>query len=150
MPWKDTSPMAQRTQLIADYLRDTLAVTELCQLYGVSRKTAYKWIDRYLRQGPAGLDERSRRPRHSPNETAPAIVAAFLDARSCPHNHVSRRLGWNNSTGLPDGSSRMTCAPPGPETMSLVRKGTPAARSRATSAARSLTSRCKRFQPPGV
>ena len=62
MPWKDTSPMDQRTQLIADYLRDTLSVTELCQLYGVSRKTAYKWIDRYLRQGPAGLDERSRRP----------------------------------------------------------------------------------------
>ena len=81
MPWKDTSPMDQRTQLIADYLRDTLSVTELCQLYGVSRKTAYKWIDRYLRQGPAGLDERSRRPRHSPNGTAPAIVAAFLDAR---------------------------------------------------------------------
>jgi transposase InsO family protein len=73
--------MDQRTQLIADYLRDTLCVTELCQLYGVSRKTAYKWIDRYLRHGPAGLDERSRRPRQSPNETAPEIVAAFLEAR---------------------------------------------------------------------
>lgn len=81
MPWSETSPMDQRTQFIADYLRDTLAVTELCQLYGVSRKTAYKWIDRYLRQGPAGLEERSRRPRHSPNETAPEIVSAFLDAR---------------------------------------------------------------------
>ena len=73
--------MDQRTQFIADYLRDTLSVTELCQLYGVSRKTAYKWIDRYLHQGPAGLEERSRRPMHSPNETAPEIVAAFLDAR---------------------------------------------------------------------
>lgn len=81
MPWSETSPMDQRTQFIADYLRDTLAVTELCQLYGVSRKTAYKWIDRYLRQGPAGLEEHSRRPRHSPNETAPEIVSAFLDAR---------------------------------------------------------------------
>lgn len=81
MPWRETSPMDQRTQFIADYLRETLSVTELCQLYGVARKTAYKWIDRYLRQGPAGLAERSRRPRHSPNETAPEIVAAFLDAR---------------------------------------------------------------------
>jgi transposase InsO family protein len=81
MPWKDTSPMDQRTQLIADYLRDMFPITELCQLYGVSRKTAYKWIDRYLRHGPAGLEERSRRPRHSPNETAPEIVAAFLEAR---------------------------------------------------------------------
>lgn len=81
MPWSQTSPMDQRTQLIADYLRDTLSITELCQLYGVSRKTAYKWIDRYLRLGPAGLEEHSRRPRHSPNETAPEIVAAFLEAR---------------------------------------------------------------------
>jgi len=61
MPWSETSPMDQRTQFIADFLRDTVNVTELCDLYGVSRKTGYKWIDRYLRQGPAGLEERSRR-----------------------------------------------------------------------------------------
>jgi putative transposase len=81
MPWRETSPMNQRTQFIADFLRETLSVTELCDLYGVSRKTAYKWIDRYLRLGPAGLEERSRKPRHSPNETAPEIVQAFLEAR---------------------------------------------------------------------
>lgn len=81
MPWKETSPMDQRTQLIADFLRETLTVTELCELYGVSRKTAYKWIDRYLRLGPAGLEERSRRPRQSPHETAPEIVRALLEVR---------------------------------------------------------------------
>jgi len=81
MPWSETSPMDQRTQFIADYFRDSLSVTELCHLYGVPRKTAYKWIDRYLRLGPAGLEERSRRPQHSPDETAPEIVAAFLEAR---------------------------------------------------------------------
>lgn len=81
MPWRESSPMDQRTQFIADYLRETLAVTELCQLYGISRKTAYKWIDRYLCQGPVGLEEQSRRPRHSPNETAPEIVTALLEAR---------------------------------------------------------------------
>ena len=73
--------MEQRTQFIADFLRETLSVTELCQLYDISRKTAYKWIDRYLRLGPAGLEERSRKPRHSPNETAPEIVQALLEAR---------------------------------------------------------------------
>jgi putative transposase len=81
MPWKETSPMEQRTQFIADFLRETFSVTELCQLYDISRKTAYKWIDRYLRLGPAALEERSRRPRHSPNETAPEIVQALLEAR---------------------------------------------------------------------
>lgn len=62
MPWKEMSPMDQRTQLIADYLRQSLTVTELCVLYGVSRKTAYKWIDRYLHLGPAGLEARHRHP----------------------------------------------------------------------------------------
>jgi len=81
MPWSQTSPMDQRTQFIADFLRQVLSVTELCDLYGVSRKTGYKWIDRYLRQGPAGLQERSRRPQGSPNQTAQEIVAALLEAR---------------------------------------------------------------------
>ena len=39
--------MDQRTQFIADYLRETLSATELCRLYGISRKTAYK-MDRSL------------------------------------------------------------------------------------------------------
>lgn len=81
MPWSQTSPMDQRTQFIADYLREVLSVTELCELYGVSRKTGCKWIDRYLRCGPAGLDERSRKPQRSPNETPEEIVAAILKAR---------------------------------------------------------------------
>jgi len=86
MPWSQTSPMDQRTQFIADYLRQTLSITELCDLYGVSRKTGYKWIERYLRCGPAGLDERSRKPLCSPNQTAQEIVTAILEAR---HRHPS-------------------------------------------------------------
>ena len=46
MPWTTSSPMDQKTQFIADYLRQTLSVTELCLHYGISRKTAYKWISR--------------------------------------------------------------------------------------------------------
>ena len=30
MPWKEASPMDQRTQFIADHLRDVLSITELC------------------------------------------------------------------------------------------------------------------------
>jgi putative transposase len=84
MPWREASPMDQRTQFIADHLRDAWSITELCELYGSSRKTGYKWIDRYLRHGPAGLEERSRRPRRAPNQTADEIVAAILETR---HRH---------------------------------------------------------------
>ena len=81
MPWSETLPMDQRIQFIADFLREVLTVTELCDLYGVSRKTGYKWIERYLRSGPPGLAERSRKPRVSPNATPEEIVRAFLEVR---------------------------------------------------------------------
>ena len=81
MPWSTTSPMDQKTQFIADYLRGLLPVTELCQLYGVSRKTAYKWINRYDADGPAGLEDRSRRPVACPNRTPPELVDAVVAAR---------------------------------------------------------------------
>ncbi len=32
MPWSHTSPMDQRTQFIADFLRESLNITELCDL----------------------------------------------------------------------------------------------------------------------
>jgi hypothetical protein len=50
MPWRHTSPMDPKTPFIAAYLRDRLAVTELCELYGISRKTRYTRIDRDLIQ----------------------------------------------------------------------------------------------------
>jgi putative transposase len=81
MPWSTTSPMDQKTQFIADYLRGLLPVTELCELYAVSRKTAYKWINRYDADGPTGLKDRSRRPLACPHQTPPALVEAILDAR---------------------------------------------------------------------
>jgi putative transposase len=81
VPWSQTSPMDQKTQLIADYLRDRLSVTELCELYGISRKTGDTWIDRDLKYGPQGLEERSRRPSTAPRQTPDHVVAAILDAR---------------------------------------------------------------------
>jgi putative transposase len=81
MPWSQTTPMHQRTLFISDHLRGTRSVIELCAEYGISRKTGYKWIDRYIHRGPAGLEDRSRRPRYSPNSTAPEIVDALIDQR---------------------------------------------------------------------
>lgn len=81
MPWSEISPMDQKTLFIADYLRQTLDMTELSQLYGISRKTGYKWIERYLESGPQGLEDRSRRPGASPNQTPEEIVEALVQVR---------------------------------------------------------------------
>ncbi len=38
-------------------------MTALCEEFGISRKTGYKWLERYRERGVAGLEERSRAPR---------------------------------------------------------------------------------------
>ena len=81
MPWQETLLMDQRVQFIADYQRDVFDVAELARRYGISRKTAYKWLDRYETGGPASLADRSRRPRQSPHAVAPTVVTALLDVR---------------------------------------------------------------------
>jgi putative transposase len=81
MPWSRTSPMDQKTQFIADQLCNSLSMSKLCHLYGVSRKTACKWIERYLQRGRQDLEERSRRPQSSPNQTPPEVVKALLELR---------------------------------------------------------------------
>ena len=39
--------MDQRVAFIADWLRDEWTMRELAERYGISRKTSYKWVDRY-------------------------------------------------------------------------------------------------------
>jgi len=58
-----------------------LSVSELCRLYNISRKTGYKWIDRYLEEGATGLADRSRLPHHCPHQTPADQVASIVGAR---------------------------------------------------------------------
>ena len=54
--------MNERMLLIGEYLKGERPMTDLCLEFGVSRKTAYKWVARYNQDGPAGLADRSRAP----------------------------------------------------------------------------------------
>jgi len=47
MPWKEIRPMDQKILFIADYLRGGYTFKDLCMMYGISRKTGYKWVNRY-------------------------------------------------------------------------------------------------------
>ena len=81
MPWNETTPMDQKVQFVSDYLRNRCSMSELCLRYGVSRKTGYKWIDRYIVDGPAGLSDRTRQPHSHPNQIDPKVVNAVLQMR---------------------------------------------------------------------
>jgi transposase InsO family protein len=67
MPWKKSEPMEQRTEFALKALK-TENFRALCQEYGISTKTGYKWRERFFTQGIAGLAEESRRPRSSPQQ----------------------------------------------------------------------------------
>src|SRR3981189_2709774 len=68
MPWKESSVMDERLQLVARRLGGRrLAGEQMADRwreFGISRKTGYKIFDRYQECGIQGLTDRSRRPHH--------------------------------------------------------------------------------------
>lgn len=81
MPWEATTPVIERKQFIKSYLAGFSDIKDLCERYGVSRVTGHKWIRRFTEEGPAGLEDRSRRPLRSPNRTDPRVVELLLETK---------------------------------------------------------------------
>jgi transposase InsO family protein len=81
MPWREMSPVEQRLDFVTEYLDGLFTMTELAAHYGISRKTGYKWLDKYEREGLAGLADQSRRPHHSPQASDPALLEQILAVR---------------------------------------------------------------------
>ena len=73
--------MDARLGFVADCLEGGLPMTALCAVYGISRKTGYKWLSRYRAQGPAGLLDRSRAPLCPAQGLDPAVEAAIVELR---------------------------------------------------------------------
>ncbi len=81
MPWKEVSTMSLRSEFVALALLPDANLARLAQRFGISRKTAYKWLARARAGGPAALHDHSRRPRRSPARTAPALEQRVLQLR---------------------------------------------------------------------
>jgi len=71
-----------RTQrFIMEWLSGEFGVAELCRRHEISRKTGYKWIARYERDGPEGLEDRSRRPGSCPWGTDVDLIEEAIRIR---------------------------------------------------------------------
>lgn len=81
MPWKEVSSMGLRREFVEFASVEGRNVAELCRRFGVSRKTAYKWLQRHQAAGLDGLADRSRRPHRSPERTGEQVEAAILALR---------------------------------------------------------------------
>lgn len=81
MPWKETCPMDERVAFIVESLRGELSMSELCRKYEISRKTGYKWVERFEEGGKPSLVDQSRACLTHPNAIAEAIVTLVVEAR---------------------------------------------------------------------
>ena len=71
-------------KLIVD---DKWTYAAAAKMFMVAPRTAKKWADRYRSEGPAGMADRSSKPRTSPNRTRPELVRKIV------------RLRWRNRLG---------------------------------------------------
>jgi transposase len=82
MPWKKESVVEQRLRFLIEARRRDESMTGLCRRYEISRKTGYKWLERYEREHTiAALHDRSRRPQRSPRRTSGARAQQVLAVR---------------------------------------------------------------------
>jgi len=87
MPWLETPVRDQRIQFVMTARRPGANVSAICQAFGISRKTGYKWLAREAAAGSvAVLADRSRRPHHSPTRTAVEVTRRIGELRAA--------VGW--------------------------------------------------------
>jgi len=82
MPWKTECISNQRWRFLRQLRAGKSALTELSRRFGISRKTAYKWIARFEQEGRSGLQDRSRQAQSVHNRPGPRWLARVRRARA--------------------------------------------------------------------
>lgn len=71
MPWLRTDVSEQRIKFVVRAVSGKERMAALCREFGISRPTGYRWRRRFEQAGSVtAIVERSRRPAHSPAQTA--------------------------------------------------------------------------------
>jgi transposase InsO family protein len=92
MPWTETNVVDRRTEFVLRALQNAERFGELCRDFGISRKTGYKWKERFLADGLAGLGDQSRRPNQSPSEIAETMICQIVKLKVAHPGWGARKL----------------------------------------------------------
>ena len=84
--------MDERLKFIGECLKRERSMSALCRSFGISRKTGYKLVSRYLDEGFVGLYDRSRAPHHQANAVTEELVSAILSLRTVHPRWGPRKL----------------------------------------------------------
>lgn len=89
MPWQETQAMDQRMEFVMKAVNHPNFM-ELCREYGISRKTGYKWRDRFVKHGLGGIGELSRRPHGHAGQLGEDVVCELVRLKQA-HRHWGPR-----------------------------------------------------------
>ena len=92
MLWKNVTSMEEITRFVLLAQTDCFTVTELCEQFGISRKTDYKHLERYAAASLQGLQARSHRPHAFPQRTDEAVEALILAERRLHRTWKPKKL----------------------------------------------------------
>jgi transposase InsO family protein len=92
MPWKVSSQVSERHEFALLATQAAANIRQLCRHFGISPTTAYKWRERFLKDGAQGLQELSRRPHHSPRQSSLALEQAVIEERQLHPAWGGRKL----------------------------------------------------------
>jgi transposase InsO family protein len=82
MPGKEVGVMSLKKEFVSLATNgNDCNFSQLCTRFGISRKTGYKWIKRFIRYGEDSLIDQSRRPLNSPSKTPQQMEQAVLMVR---------------------------------------------------------------------
>tara|TARA_Y100001933_G_C18927315_1_gene533737 strand:+ start:79 stop:1257 length:1179 start_codon:yes stop_codon:yes gene_type:complete len=81
MPWKESNVLHERIKFVNEAIEGQWSVTDLCRKYGISRKTGYKFLERFRDHGLDGLMDRSRAPESQPNRVSGEMIDTLIDRR---------------------------------------------------------------------
>ena len=92
MPWGEVTVRSQRHEFARLGLEPGANVRQLCRQFGVSPKTGYKWLGRFVTEGAVGLEDQSRRPRCSPAKSSEALEEQVVALRKRYPDWGGRKL----------------------------------------------------------
>jgi transposase InsO family protein len=104
MPWKVSQLVSERMKLILR-LENGESMSDVCRDFGISRKTGYKFVERYQQFGIDGLSDRLRSPITKPFKTPESIEQKVLELKErypdWGARKIRERLGSAAELGIP-------------------------------------------------
>jgi transposase InsO family protein len=81
MPWENRGTISVRKEFVVKAIEKYQSISQLCREYKITRRTAYKWIERFSKDGVIGLSNRSKRPLRMPLKTEEDMKQLILNCR---------------------------------------------------------------------